>query len=105
MLVTFGATFFGVIASFLLWFWGQWLIRRKRDKKALRAMMREIIEEIGLNKALLETAPKAISKILNKGDIPMYLSLRMNFAVYNYIVQSGEIRLIKDINNVNLKVI
>ncbi|MFC2071263.1 hypothetical protein ACFLUU_00885 [Chloroflexota bacterium] len=62
MIVTFGAAFFGVIASFLLWSGGQWWIKRQRDKKAVMAMMEEIQEEIQLNIALLtelmENAPK-----------------------------------------------
>ena len=33
MIVTFGATFSGVIASFLLWYFGQWLLTNQTNKK------------------------------------------------------------------------
>ena len=102
MMVTFGATFFGVIASFLLWFGGQWWIKRQRDKKAARAMMEEIQEEIQLNIVLLDQFVKAVPKMLEEGNVPVYVPERMNLAVYNYVVSTGEIRLIDDIRKQRL---
>ncbi len=94
MLVTFGATFFGVIASFLFWFGGQWWIKRQRDKKAIKHMMQEIHEEIQLNIDLLIQLAQSIPRELNKGKTSLYLPNRMRLTVYNYIVSSGEIRLL-----------
>ena len=97
MIVTFGATFFGVIASFLLWFVGQWWIRRRSDKKALESMMKEIQEELQLNIYLLHIFQTTTLGMLDNGNIPVYIPNRMKLAVYNYIVSSGEIRLIPGI--------
>jgi len=102
MIVTFGATFFGVIASFLLWFGGQWWIKRQRDKKAVRAMMGEIQEEIQFNIALLGQLAKTAPEMLEEGHVPVYIAERMNLAVYNYVVSTGEIRLIDDIRKQRL---
>ena len=102
MIVTFGATFFGVVASFLLWFGGQWWIKRQRNKKAVRAMMEEIQEEIQLNIALLDQFTKTAPKMLEEGNVPVYIPERMNLAVYNYVVSTGEIRLIDDIRKQGL---
>ena len=102
MIVTFGATFFGVVASFLLWFGGQWWIKRQRNKKAVRAMMEEIQEEIQLNIALLDQFTKTAPKMLEEGNVPVYIPERMNLAVYNYVVSTGEIRLIDDIRKQRL---
>lgn len=94
MLTTFGATFFGVIASFLLWFGGQWWIKRRRDKKALKYLLQEIQDEIQLNITILTLLVQTIPKKLDEGDIPYHLPNRMRLAVYYSIVSSGEIRLI-----------
>jgi hypothetical protein len=102
MLVTFGATFFGVIASFLLWFGGQWWIKRQHNKRAVKAMMQEIQEEIQLNIAILDQFSKTAPKMLKGGNVPVYIPYRMNLAVYNYVVSTGEIRLINDIRKQRL---
>ena len=102
MLVTFGATFLGVIASFLLWFGGQWWIKRQHDKKAVRAMMEEIQEEILFNIALLTGLMENTPKELERGNIPLYLPTRMRLAAYQYMVSSGEIRLLDDIRKQRL---
>lgn len=102
MLTTFGATFLGVIASFLLWFGGQWWIKRRSDKKALEYMMKEIQEEFQLNIALLHIFQKTTLGMLDNGNIPVYIPNRMRLAVYNYIVSSGEIRLIPSIRKQRL---
>lgn len=94
MLATFGATFFGVIASFLLWYGGQWWIERRRNNKALKHMMREIQGEIQFNIALLTQLNQSIPKELSKGMISHHIPNRMRLAVYNYTVSSGEIRLL-----------
>lgn len=96
MLVTFGATFFGVIASFLLWFGGQWWIRHQRDKKALGNMMREIQEEIQLNIGLLTELMHGIPRVLESGNVPVHIPHRLKLPVYQYVVSSGEIRLLTD---------
>lgn len=102
MLATFGATFLGVIASFLLWFGGQWWIKQQRDKKALEHMMQEIQEEIQLNITLLLQLAQDIPRELNKEKISHYLPHRMRLAVYYYIVSSGEIRLVPSRRNQRL---
>ena len=102
MIETFGAIFLGVIASFLLWFGGQKWIKRQHDKKAIRAMMREMQEEIQFNIALLDQLVKTASKMLEGGNVPVYIPERMVLAVYNYVVSTGEIRLIDDIRKQRL---
>lgn len=94
MLTTFGATFFGVIASFLLWYGGHWWIERRRNKKALEHMMQEIQGEIQLNIAILTQLRHDIPTELSKEVISAYIPHRMRLAVYHYIVLSGEIRLL-----------
>ncbi len=95
MLVTFGATFLGVIASFLLWFGGQWWIKRQRDKKVLGNMISEIQEEIQVNIALLTGLIKGVPKSLQEGMISHHLPCRMRLEVYQYAVSSGDIRLLE----------
>lgn len=94
MWVTFLATFFGVIASFLLWFGGQWWIKRGHNKRAIRHMMPEIQEEIQLNIAVLTELMQGVPKSLEKRMISHYLPYRMQLGVYQYLVLSGEIRLL-----------
>lgn len=102
MLVIFAATFLGVIASFLLWFGGQWWIKRQRDKEALGNMMREIQEEIQLNIAILNELIQNVPKMLETGNVPMYIPNRMGLGVYQYLVSSGEIRLLTDVRKQRL---
>ena len=94
---TFLPVLVGVLVSFLLWFGGQWLVGYLRDKKAKAAMLREIEEEIVINMALLDGLVKGISELVAKGDVPVHIPYRMKLEVFQYIVQSGEIRLINDI--------
>ena len=82
MLITFGATFLGVIASFILWFGGQWWIKRQRDKKALGNMMREIQEEIQFNIGLLDGLIRHVPEMWEKENAPVYIPQRMRLEFY-----------------------
>ena len=99
---TFLPVLVGVFVSFLLWFGGQWLVRYLRDKKAKAAMLRDIGEEIAVNIQLLDDLVKGVSELVAKGDVPVYIPYRMKSEVSQYIVQSGEIRLINDIHKQRL---
>ncbi len=94
MLVTFGATFFGVIASFLLWFSGQWWLKRRHDQRAVKHIKREIHEEIALNINILINFTNDTPKMIEGGDIPIFIPHRMNLSTYNYLISSGELRLL-----------
>lgn len=95
---TFLPVLVGVLASFLLWFGGQWLVGYLRDKKAKVAMLREIEEELVLNIDILDSLVEEIPKSLAKKEIAVLIPFRMRLEVLQYIVQSGEIRLITDIH-------
>jgi len=101
-LQTFLPVFVGVILSFLLWFGGQWFIGYRRDKKARAAMLREFEEEILLNIGMMEHLVQKVPEIWAQGNIPVHITYRMSLEVYQYIVESGEIRLIKDIHKQRL---
>lgn len=94
MFVTFGATFFGVIASFLLWYSGQWWLKRRHDQIAVKHIIREIHEEIALNINILALFVKSVPKMMVGGEIPVYLPHRMNLPIYRYLTSSGELRLL-----------
>ena len=94
MLVTFGATFFGVIASFLLWFSGQWWLKRRHDQRAIKHMAREIHEEIALNINILAGFAEITPQMIGGGNIPLFLPHRMNLSMYRYLTSSGELRLL-----------
>ena len=59
-------------------------------------MMQEIHEEIQLNIALLTGLIQAIPRELERGNVPMYIPHRLKLTVYQYVVESGEIRLLAD---------
>lgn len=101
-LQTFLPVFVGVILSFLLWFGEQWFIGYRRDKKARAAMLREIEEEIRENVALLDSLVLKVSESLTQRNILLHIPHRMKLEVYQYIVESGEIRLINDIHKQRL---
>ena len=92
MLITFGATFLGVMMSFLLWFGGEWYLKRDRDKKALKEMMREMEEEIVININLLKSLTEKAPEMLEGGRIPMFIPQRLKLEVYDYVVATGDIR-------------
>jgi len=94
MLETFGATFFGVIASFSLWFGGQWWLKRRHDQIAVKHIEREIQEEISLNINTLVLLAKTIPNMVAGGNIPLYISHRLNLSVHRYLTSSGELRLV-----------
>ncbi len=94
MLVTFGATFFGVIASFLLWFGGQWWLKRRHDQRVVKHMVREIHEEIAWNINILADFTESAPRMIAKGNIPLFLPHRMNLSMYRYLTSSGELRLL-----------
>ena len=99
---TFLPVLVGVLASFLLWFGGQWLVGSLRDEKAKATMLREIEEEITINMLTLDNLVKGISESLARQEIPIHIPYRMRLEVFQYIVQSGEIRLITDIHKQTL---
>ncbi len=94
MFVTFGATFFGVIASFLLWYVGQWWLKRRHDKMAVKHIVREIHEEIALNINILVLLAENVPKMTTGQTIPAYIPYRMNLSVHRYLTSSGELRLL-----------
>ena len=94
MLVTFGATFFGVIASFLLWFGGHWWLKRYQEHRAVKHMEREIHEEIALNINILASFTESVPRMIDEGNVPLFLPHRMNLSVYRYLTSSGELRLL-----------
>ena len=51
--ITFGATFAGVLASFVLWYGGSYLIKWIEDKKVLKDIMPEILRELRLDVYIL----------------------------------------------------
>lgn len=95
MLITFGATFFGVILSFILWFGGEWWIKHRKEQKALKHITREIHEEIALNINILADLVASTPKTLTSGNIPLFFPQRLNLAVFNYLTSSGELRLLE----------
>ena len=99
---TFLPVLVGVFASFLLWFGGQWLVGYLRDRKAKAAMLREIEEEIVTNMGILDNLVKGVSESFDRQEVSVYIPHRMRLEVYQYIVQSGEIRLINDIGKQRL---
>lgn len=101
-LQTFLPVFVGVILSFLLWFGGQWLIGHRRDNKARAAMLQEIEEEILKNIDIMDRLVLKVQKSLTQRNIPLHIPYRMKLEVYQYIVESGEIRLINDIHKQRL---
>jgi len=96
MLDVFLKVLLGVISSFALWFGGEKWVRYQRDKKARDNMIQEIREEIELNIALLTQLPQDITRMLENNNIPTYIPHRLRLGVYEYIMKSGEIRLLAD---------
>ncbi|MFC1901836.1 hypothetical protein ACFLX3_02790 [Chloroflexota bacterium] len=94
MLETFGATFFGVIGSFLLWYGGQWWLKQRKDKIAVKHIAREIQEEISLNINILVLCANTIPNMISGGNIPVFIPYRLNLSVHRYLTSSGELRLV-----------
>lgn len=94
MLATFGATFFGVISSFLLWYVGQWWLKRRKDQIAVKHIAREIHEEIVVNINILASLANDIPKMIAGGNIPVFLPHRLDLSVHRYLTLSGELRLV-----------
>jgi hypothetical protein len=100
-LVTFGAAFSGAIFSLLLWFGIDAWIRRKRNKKTLEAMMKEILEELQFDIALLMQLPENLRQALDSSNVPLKIS-RLRYSAANYAISSGEIRLTYNIRKQRL---
>lgn len=96
MIVTFGATFSGVIASFILWYGGQWWIKRRSNQNAVKHMLREIRAEIQGNIEITGDFVKSTTTMIGERKIPVYLPHRMKLHSYRRFVSSGELRLIDD---------
>lgn len=98
MLVTFGATFAGVFASFFLWFGAQWLLKRRRERKATQHMILEVTQELLFNvgwlRALKEKTPKSVEEAVSEENIRLFVPERALTSACRYAVVSGEIRLI-----------
>jgi len=88
--------FLGVILSFLFWFGGQKFLRHQRNQKAKTAMLREIEEEIAINICILDTFISTAQQMMASSRVPVCLFSRMKMEVYQYIMTSGDIRLIND---------
>lgn len=93
MAVTFGATFAGVFASFLLWFGAGWLIRRGQNKKAREHTVHEIVDEIKVNIAHLDSSMETVASMREKELVPLIFH-RLSLTAYQYAIVSGEIRLL-----------
>ena len=65
-------------------------------------MLREIEEETKTNIGILDNLAKSVPKLLDRQEVPIYIPHRMKLEVYQYIVQSGEIRLVNDISKQRL---
>jgi hypothetical protein len=98
MLVTFGATFAGVFASFFLWFGAQWLLKRRRERKATQHMILEVTQELLFNvgwlRALKEKTPKSVEEAVSEENIRLFVPERALTSACRYAVVSGEIRLV-----------
>jgi len=105
MIETFGATFFGVITSFSLWYLGTWFVQYRSDKQARASILIEIKEEIQLNIAVLDSHISGIPNVLKKGEIPGALSGRLGLAVYHYAINSGQLRLLSTQQRLTLTVV
>jgi len=95
LLLEFGATFLGVIASFSLWFGGQKLLQYQNEKKARKHLIAELEEETKLLIGVLDVSATSIITCLQSREIPVYLP-KLFFPTYQYANSSGEIRLIKN---------
>lgn len=95
-LQSFLPVFVGVILSFLFWFGGEWLIRHRRDQKARAALLQEVGDEIAANIHILDALIRGIQQVLKDERIATWLGFKMKLEVYQYIVASGELRLIND---------
>jgi hypothetical protein len=96
MLVTFGATFAGVFASFFLWFGGEWLLKRHRDNATGRHTLGEIEEEMRLNIVALEELIVSIPTEIDKGSVPTFIPNRLPVQSRKYALESGDIRLLTE---------
>ena len=97
MFDTFGATFFGVFASFLLWYFGQWWLKRRHDQITIKHVVRVFNEELALNINILIDFSEIAPKMMAEGNTPLFIPSRMKLSMYNYLTSSGELRLL-DIN-------
>ncbi|MBA7668306.1 hypothetical protein ES703_76416 [subsurface metagenome] len=93
MLERFGLTLLAVFASFLLWFGGEKLFNLQNANRARKYLIQEICNEIEMNIGVLDTIVKGIRSNEESGSITMVLP-RLNLATYEYIIASGEIRLL-----------
>jgi hypothetical protein len=102
MLITFGATFAGVFASFFLWFGAERLLKLNREKKAAQHMITEVSQELLFNvkwlRHLRDKTPKSVDEAVNKDTIKLFMPERALTSACRYAVTSGEIRLIPDYN-------
>ncbi len=94
--ITFGATFAGVILSFSFWFGGSYLIKWLENRKTLKSMMREIQDEMQFNIAELDISMGYVQKSLSGGDVPLIIP-RLRHLATSYAVSSGKLRLIRSI--------
>ncbi|MCJ7515371.1 MAG: hypothetical protein MUO89_05325 [Dehalococcoidia bacterium] len=95
LLIEFGATFLGVIASFSLWFGGQKLLQYQSEKKARKYLIAELEEETKMLIGVLDVSATGIIKCLHSREIPVHLP-KLFFPTYQYANSSGEIRFIKN---------
>jgi len=89
-------TFLGVLASFASWFGAQKWLRNQKEKKAKANMSKELKEEILINIGMLDVLIKSVPRELKKGNVPALIPSKLKLQVYDYIIQSGDIRLFGD---------
>jgi len=100
MAVTFGATFAGVLASFILWFGSERLIRWLRERRTVDHLLSEVRGEIAVNimflRKLAEALPHARTEVDEKEASRLFVPERALTSACRYAVVSGELRLIRD---------
>lgn len=100
-LETFLPIFLGAFLAFLSVLGAERLLTHLRNRKAKATMLRDIKEEIMMNVAILDNIIRTTQQMRNEKRMVMFLT-HMREEVYQYIVASGEIRLINDMEKRSL---
>ena len=95
-MVTFGATFAGVFASFILLLGSRWLYSHHRNKETSKYMLQEIEDEIQENINLLAKLMQSLPKIIDDENAPAFFRPRTSTQALRYAIESGDIRLLSD---------
>lgn len=90
-LITFGATFAGVLFSLFSWS----LLERWHNSRTVKTLMQEIYDELELNLGLLRQQPDTLRIRFESGRIPSDF-IRLQCSVLKYAVNSGELRYLRN---------